>query len=101
MDEAHYTVKSTPRIRLTSNPHEYTTKSLHPIKLTAWRTSTLCQSGKTIPIDSAGLSIGDKLDLARFSGYKFRSSNAKGAYRSSAPRARNELKSALPIEYLW
>ncbi|GFW56700.1 hypothetical protein TNCV_4067801 [Trichonephila clavipes] len=30
-----------------------------------------------------------------FSGYKFRSSSAKGAYRSSAPRARNELKSAV------
>ncbi|GFU89707.1 hypothetical protein TNCV_2265971 [Trichonephila clavipes] len=38
----------------------------------------------------------DKLELAPFSGYKFRSSSTKGACRSSAPRARNELKSALP-----
>ncbi|GFV37888.1 hypothetical protein TNCV_2663011 [Trichonephila clavipes] len=53
---------------------------------------------------SAGLSIGrlerapkgpDKLDLIRFSGYKFRSSSAQRACRSSAPRARNELKSTL------
>ncbi|GFT22458.1 hypothetical protein TNCV_3274251 [Trichonephila clavipes] len=54
--------------------------------------------------DSAGLPIGclgqatmgpDELDLTSFSGYKFRSASAKGAYRSSAPRARNQLKSAL------
>ncbi|GFV69048.1 putative transposable element [Trichonephila clavipes] len=37
----------------------------------------------------------DKLDLTRLSGSKFRSVNAKGACRSSAPRTRNELKSAL------
>ncbi|GFV14104.1 hypothetical protein TNCV_525801 [Trichonephila clavipes] len=37
----------------------------------------------------------DKLDFTRFSGNKFRSASAKGACRSSAPRARNELKSAL------
>ncbi|GFS60525.1 hypothetical protein TNCV_3580291 [Trichonephila clavipes] len=37
----------------------------------------------------------DKLDLTRFSGYKFRPSCAKGACRSSAPRARNELNPAL------
>ncbi|GFU75740.1 hypothetical protein TNCV_1652001 [Trichonephila clavipes] len=52
----------------------------------------------------AGLSTGrlgraprgrDKLNFARFSAYKFRSSSAKRACRSSAPRARNELKSAL------
>ncbi|GFV55154.1 transposable element Tcb2 transposase [Trichonephila clavipes] len=34
----------------------------------------------------------DKLDLTRFSGYKFPSSSAKEACRSSAPRARIELK---------
>ncbi|GFU78621.1 hypothetical protein TNCV_2302321 [Trichonephila clavipes] len=54
---------------------------------------------------SAGLSIGrlgrtpkgpDKLDLTRISGYKFRSSKWQGAYRSSAPRTQNELKSAQP-----
>ncbi|GFU54765.1 hypothetical protein TNCV_1038081 [Trichonephila clavipes] len=38
----------------------------------------------------------DKLDLTRFFGYKFRSTCSKEAYRSSAPRARNELKLALP-----
>ncbi|GFY26706.1 hypothetical protein TNCV_2880341 [Trichonephila clavipes] len=57
-------------------------------------------------IISTGLSIGrlewalrgpDKLDLTRFSVYKFRSSNAKGACRSSVPRAQNEPKSALLI----
>ncbi|GFW91748.1 hypothetical protein TNCV_4501671 [Trichonephila clavipes] len=37
----------------------------------------------------------DKLDFTRFPGYKFRSSSAKGACRSSTPRTRNELKSAL------
>ncbi|GFV06721.1 hypothetical protein TNCV_1611341 [Trichonephila clavipes] len=37
----------------------------------------------------------DKLDLIGFSGYKFRSASVKKARRSSAPRARNELKSAL------
>ncbi|GFX94296.1 hypothetical protein TNCV_4293411 [Trichonephila clavipes] len=37
------------------------------------------------------------MDLTRFSGYKFRSSSDKGACRSIAPKARNELKSALPI----
>ncbi|GFY07015.1 hypothetical protein TNCV_4202861 [Trichonephila clavipes] len=37
----------------------------------------------------------DKLDLTRFSGYKFRSTSTKRACKSSAPRARNELKSAL------
>ncbi|GFX23490.1 hypothetical protein TNCV_3769662 [Trichonephila clavipes] len=37
----------------------------------------------------------DKRSLNRFSGYKFQSSRAKEACRSSAPRARNELKSAL------
>ncbi|GFU49868.1 hypothetical protein TNCV_4686331 [Trichonephila clavipes] len=35
----------------------------------------------------------DKLDLTRFSGYKFRSTSAKGACRSFAPRAQSELKS--------
>ncbi|GFV65381.1 hypothetical protein TNCV_2638111 [Trichonephila clavipes] len=35
----------------------------------------------------------DKLDLTRFSGYKFRSASAKRACRS-VPRARKELKSA-------
>ncbi|GFW24785.1 hypothetical protein TNCV_1960521 [Trichonephila clavipes] len=37
----------------------------------------------------------DKLDLTRFSSYKFRSSSAKRARRTFAPTARNELKSAL------
>ncbi|GFY61982.1 DUF3883 domain-containing protein, partial [Trichonephila inaurata madagascariensis] len=36
-----------------------------------------------------------KLYLNRFAGYKFQFSSAKGARRSFAPRARNELKSAL------
>ncbi|GFX78292.1 uncharacterized protein TNCV_5136391 [Trichonephila clavipes] len=53
---------------------------------------------------SADLSIGrlgraprgpDKLNSTRFSGYKLRSLNSKGACTSSAPRTRNELKSAL------
>ncbi|GFU21580.1 hypothetical protein TNCV_3827751 [Trichonephila clavipes] len=61
-------------------------------------------------MNSAGLSIGclgqgpggaqkglDKLDLTRFSGYKFRFTSAKGACRSSVSRARNELKSALGV----
>ncbi|GFW27765.1 hypothetical protein TNCV_766461 [Trichonephila clavipes] len=39
----------------------------------------------------------DKLDLTRFSDYKFRSTRAKGARRYSAPRARNELKAALGV----
>ncbi|GFV53760.1 transposable element P transposase [Trichonephila clavipes] len=43
----------------------------------------------------AGTQGPDKLDLTRFSGYKFKSSNAKVASRSSAPRSQNELKSAL------
>ncbi|GFS73187.1 hypothetical protein TNCV_4571131 [Trichonephila clavipes] len=34
----------------------------------------------------------DNLDFNRFSGYKFRSASAKGACRSSAPRARKELR---------
>ncbi|GFU00786.1 uncharacterized protein TNCV_4819331 [Trichonephila clavipes] len=42
----------------------------------------------------------DKLDLTRFSGYKFRFSCAKGACKSSAPRARNELKLALATKLL-
>ncbi|GFV05329.1 uncharacterized protein TNCV_225401 [Trichonephila clavipes] len=37
----------------------------------------------------------DKLDLTRFSGNKFRSASVKEAHRSSAPKARNELKPAL------
>ncbi|GFV24006.1 hypothetical protein TNCV_1316601 [Trichonephila clavipes] len=37
----------------------------------------------------------DKLDLTRLSVYQFRSSSSNGACRSSVPRARNELKSAL------
>ncbi|GFS63550.1 hypothetical protein TNCV_4611081 [Trichonephila clavipes] len=37
----------------------------------------------------------DKLDLNRFSGYKFRPSSVKGACKSSVPRALNELKSVL------
>ncbi|GFV46666.1 ANK_REP_REGION domain-containing protein [Trichonephila clavipes] len=49
---------------------------------------------------SAGLSNGarrgpegpDKLELTRFSGYKFRSSSSKGACRSFAPKARKELR---------
>ncbi|GFV83933.1 hypothetical protein TNCV_1479351 [Trichonephila clavipes] len=57
-------------------------------------------------VTSVGLSIGrlgqapmvpDKLDFTRFSGNKLRSTNAKGAYRSSTPRARNELKPALVV----
>ncbi|GFV46465.1 hypothetical protein TNCV_3233531 [Trichonephila clavipes] len=40
----------------------------------------------------------DKLDLTRLSGYKFRSDSAKDGCRSSAPRARNELKLALNAE---
>ncbi|GFY19816.1 hypothetical protein TNCV_4649861 [Trichonephila clavipes] len=59
------------------------------------------------PLNSAGLSIGylervprnpDKLSLARFSGYEFQSTSAKGASIASTPRARNELKSALPLK---
>ncbi|GFX27732.1 uncharacterized protein TNCV_3662191 [Trichonephila clavipes] len=38
----------------------------------------------------------DKLDLTRFSGYKVRSSSAKGACRFSAPWDQNERKLALP-----
>ncbi|GFT22901.1 hypothetical protein TNCV_1857211 [Trichonephila clavipes] len=46
----------------------------------------------------AGVQKGlENLDLTRFSGYKFRSSSAKGARRSSAPRARNGLKPALDL----
>ncbi|GFT13646.1 hypothetical protein TNCV_3831171 [Trichonephila clavipes] len=37
----------------------------------------------------------NKLDFTRFSGYKFRSASPKGSRRSSAPRARNELKPEL------
>ncbi|GFU66794.1 hypothetical protein TNCV_1233271 [Trichonephila clavipes] len=37
----------------------------------------------------------DKWDLNRLSGYKFRSTSDERAYRSSVPRARNELKSTL------
>ncbi|PRD37191.1 UNVERIFIED_CONTAM: hypothetical protein NCL1_06481 [Trichonephila clavipes] len=37
----------------------------------------------------------DKLDLTRYSGYKFRSTSVKAACRSFAPRVRNELKLAL------
>ncbi|GFW13353.1 hypothetical protein TNCV_4283811 [Trichonephila clavipes] len=57
---------------------------------------------------SVGLSTGhlgwvpkyqDKLDLIKFSGNKFRSSSAKGACRSSAPRARNYLESALLLVF--
>ncbi|GFV18427.1 hypothetical protein TNCV_437481 [Trichonephila clavipes] len=40
----------------------------------------------------------DKLDLTKFSGFKFRSSCAKGVGRSSASSARNELKSAVLTE---
>ncbi|GFX28849.1 hypothetical protein TNCV_4250881 [Trichonephila clavipes] len=40
----------------------------------------------------------DKLDFTTFCGYKFRSSSAKGARRSSSPRAPNELKSALALQ---
>ncbi|GFV77462.1 hypothetical protein TNCV_1069911 [Trichonephila clavipes] len=46
-------------------------------------------SSLTVPGDP------DKLDFTRFSGYKFRSSNSKRAYRSSAPKALTEFKSAL------
>ncbi|GFW64063.1 hypothetical protein TNCV_707681 [Trichonephila clavipes] len=58
------------------------------------------------PLVSTGLSIGrlekalsgqEKLDLIRFSGYKFRSTGAKGARRSFVLRARNEFKSAVPL----
>ncbi|GFT13642.1 hypothetical protein TNCV_3831131 [Trichonephila clavipes] len=42
----------------------------------------------------------DMLDLSRFSVYKSRSTSANGARRSSAPRARNELKPALSQELL-
>ncbi|GFX21166.1 hypothetical protein TNCV_4367451 [Trichonephila clavipes] len=38
----------------------------------------------------------DELDLTIFSGYKFRSSSTKGVCRS-APKARNEFKSALAL----
>ncbi|GFX19849.1 hypothetical protein TNCV_1434101 [Trichonephila clavipes] len=37
----------------------------------------------------------DKLDLTKFSGYKFRSFCAKGSCRSPVPRALNEFKLAL------
>ncbi|GFV62542.1 hypothetical protein TNCV_3867231 [Trichonephila clavipes] len=51
------------------------------------------------PFGSWGEHSGDrgpyKLDLNRFNGYKFRSSSAKVARRSLAPRARNKLKSTL------
>ncbi|GFT24880.1 hypothetical protein TNCV_3021651 [Trichonephila clavipes] len=39
----------------------------------------------------------DKLDLTKFCGYKFRSTNAEGACRSLAPRAQKEHKSALAV----
>ncbi|GFU17975.1 hypothetical protein TNCV_318661 [Trichonephila clavipes] len=61
-------------------------------------------AGHFVTVTSADLSQGprarkcpDKLDSTRFSGCKFRSSSAKGASRSSAPRTRNELKSALTV----
>ncbi|GFW05220.1 hypothetical protein TNCV_2905101 [Trichonephila clavipes] len=56
----------------------------------------VARGNSTILKPGAGLSIGclrraprglDKLGLTRFSGYKFRSSSAKKACRSSVPRA--------------